>query len=61
MHENITRNHTCQSIDELVDLTIARIEQRGPLQIEGAMYERLKNAARALSLLGGRISHCPDV
>jgi putative transposase len=45
LHEQITRNHQCQSIEELVKLTMAWLKERGAFKIEGAMYERLKAAA----------------
>jgi transposase len=45
LHEQITRNHQCHSIDELVKLTMAWLEERGAFKIEGAMYDRLKAAA----------------
>jgi transposase len=45
LHEQITRNHRCQSIEELVKLTMAWLEERGAFKIEGAMYDRLKAAA----------------
>jgi transposase len=45
MHEQITRNHRCESIEELVDLTLTWLEQRGPFKIEGHMYQRLRMAA----------------
>ena len=45
LHEQITRNHQCQSIDELLKLTMAWLDERGVFKIEGAMYERLKRAA----------------
>jgi putative transposase len=45
LHEEITRNHKCRSIQELLDLTMDWLNQRGAFQIEGAMYERLKAAA----------------
>jgi putative transposase len=44
LHEEITRNHTCRGIEELIGLTMDWIENRGAFQIEGAMYERLKAA-----------------
>lgn len=44
-HEQITRNHQCQSIEEMLKLTMAWLDEHGPFQIEGAMYERLKRAA----------------
>jgi transposase len=45
LHEQITRNHQCQSIEELVKLTMAWLDERGSFKIEGAMYDRLKAAA----------------
>jgi transposase len=45
LHEQITRNHRCGSIDELVQLTMVWLEEHGSFKIEGAMYERLKAAA----------------
>jgi len=45
LHEEITRNHRCESVEELIKLTLAWLEERGPFKIEGAMYERLKAAA----------------
>jgi transposase len=45
LHEQITRNHRCTSIEELVKLTMAWLDERGAFKIEGAMYERLKKAA----------------
>jgi putative transposase len=45
MHEEITRNHRCESIEELIDLTLAWLDERGAFKIEGRMYQRLKAAA----------------
>ena len=45
LHEEITRNHQCRSIEELVKLTLAWLDERGAFKIEGAMYARLKAAA----------------
>jgi transposase len=45
LHEQITRNHRCESIEELVKLTLAWLDERGAFRIEGAMYDRLKAAA----------------
>lgn len=45
LHEQITRNHRCASIEELLKLTMAWLDERGAFKIEGAMYERLKAAA----------------
>jgi transposase len=45
LHEQIIRNHRCRSIEELVKLTMAWLDERGSFKIEGPMYERLKAAA----------------
>jgi transposase len=45
LREQVTRNHQCQSMEELVELTMAWLEERGAFKIEGAMYERLRAAA----------------
>jgi transposase len=45
LHEQITRNHRCASIEELIKLTLAWLDERGAFKIEGAMYDRLKAAA----------------
>jgi putative transposase len=45
LHEEITRNHKCRSIDELVNLTLEWLEARGRFKIEGSMYERLRAVA----------------
>jgi transposase len=45
LHEQITRNHQCQSIEELVKLTMRWLDEHGAFKIEGAMYERLRAAS----------------
>lgn len=45
LREEITRNHRCKSIEELIDLTLDWLEDRGKFKIEGKMYERIKAAA----------------
>lgn len=45
LHEQVTRNHRCESVEELVNLTMAWLDEHGAFKIEGAMYERLKAAA----------------
>jgi len=42
LREEVTRNHCCQTIDELVKLTLAWLEERGAFKVQGRMYERLK-------------------
>ena len=38
LHEEITRNHRCQSLEELLDLTFAWLGSRNPFQVEGSVY-----------------------
>jgi transposase len=45
LHEQVTRNHRCAGIEELVDLTMLWLDEHGAFKIEGAMYQRLKAAA----------------
>jgi transposase len=45
LHEQITRNHRCAEIEELIELTMAWLDEHGAFKIEGAMYERLTAAA----------------
>jgi putative transposase len=42
--EEITRNHRCQSMQELLDLTFAWLKSRNPLKVEGSVY-KVKAAA----------------
>ena len=46
LREQITRNHRCDDIDELVKLTVAWLDEHGPFRIEGGMYQRLKAKAK---------------
>jgi putative transposase len=45
LHEEVTRNHRCADIGELLDLTLLWLDDRGPFKIQGRMYERLRAAA----------------
>jgi transposase len=47
LHQEVTRNHRCQSIAELVDLALQWLEERGPFAIEGHLYDDLRKAAAA--------------
>jgi putative transposase len=38
LHEQITRNHRCKSITELLDLVFAWLEQRQPFEVEDQAY-----------------------
>jgi len=44
LREEITRNHRCDCIEELVNLTMAWLDEHGRFKIEGRMYQRLKRA-----------------
>src|SRR5512133_2816185 len=44
LHEEITRNHRCQTMRELLDLTFAWFSSKNPFQVEGSVYE-VKEAA----------------
>jgi putative transposase len=44
LHEQITRNHCCPSIEALVILTLRWINEHGRFKIEGRMYQRLRAA-----------------
>jgi transposase len=44
LHEEITRNHRCRTMEELLDLTFAWLRSRNPLKIEGSVY-KVKAAA----------------
>jgi transposase len=38
LHEVVTRNHQCQSIEELWDFTFAWLKSRNPFKVEGSVY-----------------------
>lgn len=46
LREEVTRNHRCGEIEELVKLTMAWLDERGAFKVEGAMYQRLKQRLR---------------
>jgi len=45
LHEEITRNHRCKTLDELLDLTFAWLDQHIPMQVEDQVYFPTKKAA----------------
>ena len=47
LREEVTRNHRCTCIEELVKLVMAWLEERGAFKIEGRMYERLRQLRAA--------------
>src|SRR5262245_27073678 len=38
LHEEVTRNHSCRTPEELVEFTLAGLEDRNPFAIEGSVY-----------------------
>ncbi len=38
LHDEVTRNHCCRSLEELLDLVLRWLENRNPFQIEGSVY-----------------------
>jgi putative transposase len=44
LHDQITRNHCCFDIAELIRLVIRWLEEKAPFQIEGHVYEMLHAA-----------------
>ena len=47
LHEQVTRNHRCHSIGELVDLALQWLQERGPFPFESHLYAQLRAAAAA--------------
>jgi putative transposase len=44
LHEEITRNHRCKDLGELVDKVFVWLGQENPFQIEGSVYPKAKVA-----------------
>ncbi len=42
LHEEITRNHCCRTLEELLDLVFQWLEARSPFEIEGSVYPKAK-------------------
>lgn len=42
LHEEITRNHRCKGIQELVDLVMRWLQAKGRFPFEGHVYEKLR-------------------
>jgi putative transposase len=42
LREEITRNHKCKTLDELIDLVLAWLTARAPFAIEGSTYANLQ-------------------
>jgi transposase len=39
LHEEITRNHRCQTMDQLLDLVSGWLENRLPFEVERHVYQ----------------------
>ena len=50
LHEQVTRNHRCADIEELVKLTMASLDKRGAIKIEGQCTSGSRMASEALSV-----------
>jgi transposase len=44
LHEDITRNHRCKDLEELLDQVFAWLGQESPFQVEGSVYPKAKVA-----------------
>src|SRR5262245_61678400 len=44
LHEEVTRNHRCRTLEELLELTFAWLENRSPFEIEGSVYPKARTA-----------------
>lgn len=44
LHDEITRNHCCRTMEELLDLVFRWLENRNPFQVEGSVYPHAKAA-----------------
>jgi putative transposase len=44
LHEEITRNHQCRTLEELVDLVLAWLEDRKTFTVEDSVYHTAKTA-----------------
>lgn len=44
LHDEITRNHCCRTLEELLDLVFRWLENRNPFQIEGSVYPQPRSA-----------------
>jgi transposase len=38
LHDEVTRNHSCRTLEELLDLVFRWLENRNPFAIEGSVY-----------------------
>jgi len=45
LHDQITRNHRCQSLEELLDLTFSWLRERNPFKVEGRSVYKIEASA----------------
>jgi transposase len=39
LHEHVTRNHRCHSLEELLEMVFAWLEREAPFTVEDAVYQ----------------------
>jgi putative transposase len=39
LHEHVTRNHRCKSLEELLEMVFAWLEERTPFTVEDSEYQ----------------------
>lgn len=44
LQEEITRNHSCQTMQELLELVVGWLQERNPFTVEGSVYPKSKAA-----------------
>jgi putative transposase len=44
LHDEVTRNHSCETMGELLELVLRWLEERNPFRVEGSVYPRPKAA-----------------
>jgi putative transposase len=44
LHDEVTRNHSCQAMPELLEYVLGWLERRNPFAVEGSVYPRPKAA-----------------
>ncbi|MDB5311740.1 MAG: Transposase, partial [Gemmataceae bacterium] len=55
LHEAVTRNHRCRTVDELLDLTFDWFEAHGPFQVRSGVYNEKAKKTKLLPHLAGAI------
>jgi len=55
LHNEVTRNHRCFDIGQLVQMVMRWLEERAPFRIEGHLYSLLSVRRDSLSVFGGVI------